>query len=204
LTRKKDCWVLDSGAGPGVSTRLLLEYGFGRIVALDPSVRLLKFAQSRLGGGFEPVVATAEYLPFKPHSFEAVLTCFSLRDVRDLARSLQEFARAGTHDCLFAIVDVGKPDAPLARAMVGLYIRHIMPVLARLLVRNRLTGNPFRMIVPTFDRLVTNHVLATIVEDKFGSAKLAESLLGGLILLEAVRSTRLDMPPRSETAPPSI
>ncbi len=67
-----------------------------------------------------------------------------------------------------------------------------MPVLARLLVGNRLAGNPFRMIVPTFERLVTNHVLANIVEEKFGRAKLAESLLGGLILIEAVGRTRLD------------
>ncbi len=192
LIRKRGDWVLDSGAGPGISTRLLLEHGFGRIVALDPSVRLLRFARSKLGAGFEPVVGTAECLPFKPHAFGAVLTCFSLRDVRDLTRSLQEFARAGNPGCLLAIVDVGKPDGALARALVGLYIRHVMPLLAKLLVRNRLVGNPFRMIVPTFDRLVTNHTLVTTVEEKFGSARLSESLLGGLILLEATRETRLD------------
>ena len=48
------------------------------------------------------------------------------------------------------------------------------------------------MIVPTFDRLVTNHTLVTTVEEKFGSAKLSQSLFGGLILLEAVKGTCLD------------
>jgi len=194
LLRRRRDWVLDSGAGPGVSTSLLVDYGFEKVVALDPSVKLLRFARSKLGGGFEPVVGTAECLPFKPHSFGAVLTCFSLRDVRDLARSLQEFAQAGNPGCLLAIVDVGKPDAALARTLVGLYIRHVMPVLTRLLVRNRLVGNPFRMIVPTFDRLVTNQTLVATVQEKFASAKLAESLLGGLILIEGVGTAPLDSP----------
>ncbi len=170
----------------------MLEHGFGRTVALDPSARLLRFARSNLGAGFEPVVGTAECLPFRQYAFGAVLTCFSLRDVRDLARSLHEFAEAGSPGCLLAIVDIGKPDAALPRALVGLYIRHLMPVLARLLVRNRLVGNPFRMIIPTFDRLVTNHALAAIIEEKFGRAKLAEFFFGGLILVEAVGRTRLD------------
>ena len=153
-------------------------------------MRLLRFARSKLGPGFEPIVATAEALPFKPLTFSAILTCFSLRDVRDLAQCLQEFARAGNSRGLLAIVDVGKPDAALAHVLVALYIRHVMPLLARLLVRNRLVGNPFRMIVPTFDRLVTNHTLLAIVEEKFGRAKLSESLLGGLILLEATGGAR--------------
>lgn len=183
---------MDSGSGPGVSTRLLLESGFRRVAALDPSLKLLRSAKSKLGAGFDPVVGTSECLPFRTHVFSAVLTCFSLRDVRDLVQSLQEFARASRPGSLLAIVDVGKPDASFARFFIGLYIRYVMPMLARLLIRNRLVGNPFRMIVPTFNQLVTNHALEITVAQKFGSAKLFESMFGGLIIVLAVRGPRLD------------
>jgi len=49
-------WVLDSGTGPGVSSRMLLEDGFEDIIGLDPSIRLLRFAGSRLGRRFCPII----------------------------------------------------------------------------------------------------------------------------------------------------
>src|SRR5207302_11365102 len=61
-------WVLDSGAGPGVSTRMLFEDGFESIVSLDPSIRLLRFARSRLARRFCPILGVAEKLPFRPGS----------------------------------------------------------------------------------------------------------------------------------------
>ncbi len=58
-------WVLDSGTGPGVSSRVLLEDGFENIIGLDPSIRLLRFARSRLGPRFCPIVGVAENLPLR-------------------------------------------------------------------------------------------------------------------------------------------
>src|SRR2546428_6979578 len=40
-------WVLDSGTGPGASTRLLAEHGFMAIIVLYPSISLLRFPRSR-------------------------------------------------------------------------------------------------------------------------------------------------------------
>src|SRR5712692_3066689 len=76
-------WVLDSGAGPGVSSRLLITQGFTKVAGLDPSGRLLRFAKSNLGSEFHPVVGVAENLPFKAEAFNGTLACFALRDVRE-------------------------------------------------------------------------------------------------------------------------
>src|SRR4029077_16151510 len=59
-------WVLDSGAGPGVSTRMLVEDKFENIIAIDPSLHLLRFARSRIGTRFSPIVGVAENLPLRP------------------------------------------------------------------------------------------------------------------------------------------
>jgi len=189
LNAKPDDWVLDSGAGPGVSSRLLISHGFVRVAGLDPSGKLLRFAKSNLGPQFHPVVGVAENLPFKNRALDATLTCFALRDVRELSPALIEFSRVVKAGGRLAIVDVGKPDGVFRRTLIGLYVRSGMPILARLLIRNRIQGNPFRMIVPTFDRLVTNQSLSILVRLIFGPTRLREYALGGLVLIEAERAS---------------
>ena len=180
-------WVLDSGAGPGVSSRMLLEDGFKDIVGLDPSIRLLRFARSRLGRRFCPIIGVAENLPFRPGSLGAVITCFALRDVASLDRSLDEFARATRRGGALAVVDIGKPDSTFWRALIGFYISHVMPVLARFSIRGRTSGNPFRMIIPTWRRLRTNKQLSDLIEQSFGPCVLKGFFLGGLVVFEADR-----------------
>jgi demethylmenaquinone methyltransferase / 2-methoxy-6-polyprenyl-1,4-benzoquinol methylase len=180
-------WVVDSGAGPGVSSRMLLDNGFQNVVGLDPSIRLLKFARSRLGRRFCPVLGVAENLPFRAGSIGAVITCFALRDVVNLNRSLGEFARATRRGGALAVVDIGKPDNGIWRGAIGFYISHGMPVLARFSIRGRASGNPFRMIIPTWKKLLTNRRLSDLIEESFGPCALKSFLLGGLVVLEADR-----------------
>ena len=180
-------WVLDSGVGPGVSSRMLLEDGFENIVGLDPSVHLVRFARSRLGRRFCPVVGVAENLPFRPGSLGAVITCFSLRDVVNLDLSLDEFAHATRRGGALAVVDIGKPDNLFWRSLIGFYISHVMPVLARFSIRGRTCGNPFRMIIPTWKKLQTNKRLSDMIELSFGPCALKGFFLGSLVVFEADR-----------------
>lgn len=190
LTRSKEGWTLDIGSGPGVSTRLLVSRGFQKVVGLDPSQKLLKFAKSNTGSGFDPVVGVAESLPFRTETFDGILTCFALRDVKNLVRSLREVSRVAKIGSRFAIVDVGKPRGILRRDLVWLYVRFGMPLVALLLARGRLPGSPFRMIIPTFHWLVTNDHLRVLIEREFGPSKLHEFMLGGLVVLEALKIDR--------------
>ena len=180
-------WVLDSGAGPGVSSRMLLEDGFENIIGLDPSIRLLRFARSRLGRGFCPIIGVAENLPFRSGSLGAVVTCFALRDVASLDRSLDEFARATRRGGALAVVDIGKPDSTFWRVLIGFYISHAMPVLAGFSIRGRTRGKPFRMIVPTWERLRSNKRLSDHIEQSFGPCAPKSFLFGGLVVFEADR-----------------
>jgi len=166
---------------------MLLKDGFENVVGVDPSIRLLRFARSRLGRQFCPIIGVAENLPFKPGSLGAVITCFSLRDVVSLEGSLDEFARATRRGGALAVVDIGKPDSGFWKAVIGFYISHVMPVLARFSIRGRTSGNPFKMIIPTWKRLKTNEQVSDLIEQSFGPCALKGFLLGGLVVFEADR-----------------
>lgn len=190
LERYRTDWILDSGPGPGTSSRIMVEDGFQKISGLDPSQTLLQYAKIMLGPNFYPVRGVAESLPFRSDAFRGVLTCFSFRDVLDKSLSMEEFARVTKQEGRLEIVDIGKPDGTLRRMMVGLYITTLMPIIAKFFISGRTQGNPFRMIVPTFHRLGKNHSVTRLARQKFGSASLHEFLLGGLVIIEADRTSQ--------------
>jgi len=183
---RKD-WVLDSGTGPGVSSRMMLEDNFELVIGLDPSLVLLRYAKVRLTDSFYPVLGVAENLPFRNESIAAAITCFSLRDVRDRARSIAEFARVIIQKGRLEIVDIGKPDSPFFQGLISIYIVLVMPIVARVLIGRRTRGNPFRMIIPTFFHIPTNQNLARLTEGEFGSVESHEFLFGGLVIVDALR-----------------
>ena len=190
LEKYRTDWILDSGSGPGTSSRMMLEDRFENIVGLDPSLMLLQHARNILGPSFCPVVGVAENLPFCSFAFSGILTCFSFRDVRDKALSIEEFARVTRREGRLEIVDIGKPDSAFRRKLIELYVVVLMPIIARFFIGRRTTENPFRLIVPTFYRLATNWAVARSVEKEFGSARLHEFLSGGLVIVEATRITQ--------------
>jgi ubiquinone/menaquinone biosynthesis C-methylase UbiE len=107
--------------------------------------------------------------------------------VVSLEGSLDEFARATRRGGALAVVDIGKPDSGFWKAVIGLYILHVMPVLARFSIRGRTSGNPFKMIIPTWKRLKTNEQISDLIEQSFGPCALKSFLLGGLVVFEADR-----------------
>jgi demethylmenaquinone methyltransferase/2-methoxy-6-polyprenyl-1,4-benzoquinol methylase len=184
---KRD-WVLDIGVGPGTSSRMLLENGFKSIVGLDPSIVLLKNVNRTFRDGFYPVRGVSESMPFREGTFAGVLVCFALRDVQDLEDSLKEAHRVVRGLGRFGVVDIGKPDNTLLRGLIGFYVKYGMPVVSSLATRRRVRGNPFLMIVPTFNRLVSNQTLVKAVRKVFHQAQLRSIMLGGLIVIEAEKS----------------
>lgn len=186
-TYRRD-WILDSGVGPGTSSRMMIEDRFEKIAGLDPSPILLQHAKAALGPKFDPVIGVAESLPFRSSAFSGVLTCFSFRDVRNAQSSMAEFARVTDRKGRIEIVDIGKPDGPFRRKLIELYVALIMPIIARFFIGSRIRGNPFQMIVPTFRQLATNRRITRLADREFGSAELHEFLLGGLVIVEAERT----------------
>jgi len=183
-------WILDIGVGPGTSSRMLLENGFKSIVGLDPSILLLKHVKQTFHDGLYPVRGVSEWMPFREDSFAGVLVCFALRDVRDLEDSLKDISRVVREHGRLGLVDIGKPENAVLRGFIGFYVRHGMPIVSSLATRRMVQKNPFLMIVPTFNRLVSNQGLVKAVRNVFDQVGLRSIMLGGLIVIQAEKSQR--------------
>src|SRR5438046_10759788 len=122
LETGRNDWVLDSGTGPGVSSRMLLDDGFEKVIGLDPSLILLGSTKNRLSDGFYPVRGVADNLPFRNGSMAEAITCFSLRHVRDREASVAEFARVVSEGGRLELVDVGTPDSAFLHRLMIRYI----------------------------------------------------------------------------------
>ena len=179
--------VLDSGIGPGSTSRLILStINPAMLVGLDGSVRQLNAAKTSLApfnSGLNLVRGSFEYLPFKDGAFNVIITCYALRDSLNLSQSLTEYSRVCSNNGAFADVDIGKPDNALKCWGSVLYIRYLMPVLAKATIWTKMKGNPWRMIGPTYVSLPKTRTLLRLVKQHFATAELKEFLMGGVIVI---------------------
>lgn len=180
--------VLDGGIGPGATSKLVLStLDPGLLVGLDGSVTQLKTAKQNLAYSsnrwLEFVRGSFEFLPFRDGTFDGIVTSFAFRDSLDMGQSVSEYSRVCTGKGSFAIADIAKPDNRLKRMGATLYLRFIMPFVAKIAIRGRISGNPWRMIVPTYVSLPTTKVIVSMVKAKFPNVELKEFLLGGAIVI---------------------
>jgi hypothetical protein len=63
-----------------------------------------------------------------------------------------------------------------------------MPLMAGIAIRGKIKGNPWQMIVPTYQSLPTTHTILKMVEQAFSHAELREFLMGGVIVIIAKKS----------------
>ena len=85
--------ALDVGCGPGGLTAVLVErLGASHVAALDPSVRFVEAARSRLPG-VDIRLASAEDIPFDDGSFDVALAELVVHFMSDPVAGLREMAR---------------------------------------------------------------------------------------------------------------
>lgn len=93
--------ILDLGCGTG----LLAEFSEKKLFGLDLSFGMLKFAKKR---GEIVVQASQEHLPFRPETFDAVLSFTSLQNSDDAAKTLAEAKRILRKDGIFILTHLKK------------------------------------------------------------------------------------------------
>jgi len=197
--------VLDSGIGPGSLSKILLnQVQPRRLVGLDYSTKLLHEARAQLasfGGGVELVRGAFERAPFKDGVFEGIFTAYAFRDALDKEAALREYSRMARDGAPLVIVDIGKPSNRAKRFFMSLYIRFVMPMLAKLAIRWRIKGNPWRMIVPTYRHLPTTSEIVGLVRSNYGPVIVREFLLGGIAVVTARRMGAVRSRPRIYARP---
>jgi demethylmenaquinone methyltransferase/2-methoxy-6-polyprenyl-1,4-benzoquinol methylase len=179
--------VLDGGIGPGTTSRLILDkIKPSMLIGLDRSTKQLETAKVNLAeyrNSLHLVNASFEYLPFRDNALDGIITCYALRDSLDLSRSISEYSRVCSEHGVFADVDIGKSDNPIKRLVSVLYVKYLMPLVAKMAIRRQIKGNPWRMIAPTYDTLPPNGSLLELLKGRFPKIQMKGFLNDGIIVI---------------------
>jgi demethylmenaquinone methyltransferase/2-methoxy-6-polyprenyl-1,4-benzoquinol methylase len=183
-----DLLVLDAGCGPGTMSEIILGSAdcVKQIILVDPLRGMLKRSKQRLGEDRCAFVqAVFEYLPLRSGVFDVSVTAFALRDAFDLTRALTELSRVVKCGGVVLILDLGKPDNRLLQAAIGVYWRILAPLLASAYIGRE--GLMYSLLYHTYLKLPTNAHLKRMVEKLFTHVELEERMMGGVIILLAVK-----------------
>jgi len=181
--------VLDAGSGYGnMSRAALAEAGEAiTIVMYDPIPEMLanvgKFFGGRSGASLSSGVF--EYMPFRAGVFDVVMCGYSLRDAIQLKHAISEMHRVLKPGGRLVIVDLGKPDGALQRALVSAYLKHFLGLFAFLAAGK--AGLPFRTLYGTFLRWPRNSELEAMLGEKFSKVEFEKEMMGGAVIVAAYK-----------------
>ena len=134
--------LLDLATGTGVVARAAVEViGDARsIVALDPSIGML--ASGRIDS--PRVEGTAEQLPVRDASFDAITIGFALRHFADLRVVFSECFRVLRPGGRLLVLEITAPASRAGRTLLGAYMGAVVPAAIRLRSRSKRAAQLYR------------------------------------------------------------
>ena len=177
--------VLDAGCGLGVMSEIASKKLKTKdLVLLDPMRDYLTIARKRLADNNpEMVIGLFEVLPFKREIFDLVMCGFSLRDSVNMNLAVREISRVLKNDGEFIIVDLGKPDNPVKRWIVGIWWRFVVPLITIVLIKRKSLF--YTAIYTTYKKLPRNRELKSLLSFWFSEVMLRVKMLGGVVIFTA-------------------
>jgi len=173
--------VLDLAAGTGTSSAPLVAAG-GFVTALDRSPGMVHHGHQRLPA-IDFIVADAERLPFSDATFDVVTISFGLRNVQHPAVGLAEMARVTRPGGRLVVCEFSTPPRRVLRAGYDLWLRHVLPQLARV-SPNR---GSFDYLVDSILAWPDQQRLARMISDAGWHDVAYRNLTGGVVALHRAR-----------------
>jgi demethylmenaquinone methyltransferase / 2-methoxy-6-polyprenyl-1,4-benzoquinol methylase len=182
--------ILDAGSGYGNMSRLaLLEAdGDAKVVMYDPLLEMLANVKNYLPGVQTTTTLSSgvfEYMPFREGTFDAVLCGYSLRDSIHLHQAIAEMHRVLKSGGRLIIIDLGKPDNRILRAMVSAYLKYFLGIFAYLAAGK--AGLKFKTLYGTYLRWPKNSELEYMLKEKFSLVKFDRGMMGGAVIIAAYK-----------------
>ena len=125
---------LDACSGTGDLAIALHRSLKTQVVASDFCHPMLTRANLKCASyGIRTVEADALQLPFPDASFEAATMAFGLRNLEDPGAGLREIRRVLKQGGALVILEFSQPVVPVFNRIYGAYLRHVLPMLGKLL-----------------------------------------------------------------------
>ena len=145
--------ILDVGIGTGLLAReaLVLIGPDGRLIGVDPSPGMMGQAQLP---GVSLLQGRAEALPQPNASADFVSLGYALRHIGDVDAAMREFRRVLRPGGRVLLLEISRPERAFARALLKLYMRVVVPVIARVVARKAETSRLWRYYWDTIDACI--------------------------------------------------
>ena len=124
--------IVDIGVGTGLVAReaVKLVGDPALVVGIDPSVGMMACANLP---GVQLIEGRAEAIPFPDASFDFLSMGYALRHIGDLSAAFSEFHRVLKPGGRLCLLEITKPEHAWSQALLKVYMRGVVPVLARLI-----------------------------------------------------------------------
>ena len=146
--------VLDVGTGTGLTAiqAVRLTGDGANVTGVDPSVGML--ANARLPEGMRVIEGRAEALPAADGAFDFVSMGYALRHVADLRTVFGEFFRVLRPGGRACVLEITRPTGVRATRWLRVYLRYLVPLVARWVGRSRETPDVMRYLWDSIEACV--------------------------------------------------
>ena len=128
--------VLDVACGSGDMIEVWKKYT-DDVTGLDPSAGMLEIAKKRFPD-VKFYQGLAQNLPFEDNTFDAVSISFGIRNVVEIQKAIDEFARVLKKDGVLLILEFTKPEKKSTlRTCIDFYSNKILPKIGGIISGNK-------------------------------------------------------------------
>jgi demethylmenaquinone methyltransferase / 2-methoxy-6-polyprenyl-1,4-benzoquinol methylase len=175
--------ALDICCGTGDIAAGLAQRG-ATVCGLDFSAEMLRIAARKRPHPFW-IQADAQQIPFRDGCFDIATVGYGLRNLADWQRGISEMRRVSKKGGRLLILDFGKPQNSLWRAIYFTYLRRAVPLHGRIFCRN---AAAYAYILESLENYPAQEGVAAELQ-RIGCAEVRTiNLLGGIMSIHFARA----------------
>jgi demethylmenaquinone methyltransferase / 2-methoxy-6-polyprenyl-1,4-benzoquinol methylase len=135
--------ILDVATGTGdLAIQAIKSLNPQKVIGVDISEGMMEFgrkkiAEKGLENRIELRYGDSENLPFEENKFDAIIVAFGVRNFENLEKGLADMYRVLKPGGKVVVLEFSKPDRFPFKQFYGLYFRFVVPVVGRMVSKDR-------------------------------------------------------------------
>ena len=177
--------ILDVATGTGeVAIQMVKRLGNVNVTGLDPSSEMLHLAEEKtsrpeLKGNITLSRGSAEHLPFRDDTFDAVSIAFGIRNTKDPLASLKEMKRVLRPGGRAGIMEFAIPENRIFKPLYLFYFKNILPLVASVFGTRR----EYKYLSDSTSAFPQREGFQKLMEDAGLSAEKTIELMLGIVII---------------------